>query len=154
MVVKMERSALSTSLLVLFVLFTIQFFLGMAQNLLIMIPMTTFPQDNTAYTNALSYIVSGGDLALTSHFFVDIAIIAVGIVNLALVIHKSNVYRTLSIVSLIGVIFAFVSGLRFAAVNFSQDPISFQMATGFIIAFILYFVMAMLMYRDTATQKL
>ncbi len=153
MVVKMERSALSTSLLVLFVLFTIQFFLGMAQNLLIMIPMTTFPQDNTAYTNALNYIVSGGDLALTSHFFVDIAIIAVGIFNLALVIHKSNVYKALSIVSFIGVLFAFVSGLRFAAVNFSQDPISFQMATGFIIAFILYFVMAMLMYRDAAIQK-
>jgi hypothetical protein len=138
---------------VLFVLFTIQFFLGMAQNLLIMTPMTTFPQDNTAYTNALNYIVSGGDWALTSHFFIDIAIIPVGILNLALVIHKSNVYRALSIVSLIGVLFAFVSGLRFAAVNFSQDPISFQMATGFIIAFILYFVMAMLMYRDAAIHK-
>ena len=118
----MERSALSTSLLVLFVLFTIQFFLGMAQNLLIMIPMTTFPQDNTAYTNALNYIVSGGDLALTSHFFVDIAIIAVGIVNLALVIHKSNVYRVLSIVSFIGVLFAFVKRSAFCSVKFQSRP--------------------------------
>ena len=125
----------------------------MTQNLLIMIPMTTFPQDNTAYANALNYIVSGGDWALTGHFFVDMSIIAVGIVNFALVVHKSNFYRALSIVSFIGVIFAFVSGLRFAAVNFSQDPISFQMATGFIIAFILYFVMAMLMYRDAAIHK-
>ena len=153
MVAKIERSALSTSLLVLFVLFTIQFFLGMAQNLLIMTPMTTFPQNSSSYSNALNYIVSGGDWALTSHFIVDMAIIAVGIVNLALVLHKNNVYRVLSIVSFIGVLFAFVSGLRFAAVNFSQDPISFQMATGFIIAFILYFVMAMLIYRDAAIQK-
>jgi hypothetical protein len=153
LVAKMDRSALSTSLLVLFVLFSVQFFLGMAQNLLIMTPMTTFPQDSSSYSNALNYIVSGGDWALTTHFFVDIAIIAVGIVNLALVIHKSNVYRVLSIASFLGVLFAFISGLRFAAVNFSQDPISFQMATGFIIAFILYFVMAMLMYRDAAIHK-
>jgi hypothetical protein len=40
----MERGALSTSLLVLFVLFTIQFFVGMAQNLLVALPMTSFPQ--------------------------------------------------------------------------------------------------------------
>jgi hypothetical protein len=149
----MERSALSTSLLVLFVLFIIQFFLGMAQNLLIMIPMTTFPQDNTAYANALNYIVSGGDWALTSHFFVDFAIIAVGILNLALVIHRNAAYKALSVIGFVSVLFAFVSGLRFAAVNFSQDPISFQMATGFIVAFSLYFTMAMLMYRDIAIHR-
>ena len=97
----------------------------MAQNLLIMIPMTTFPQDNSRILTLLPTLC-GGDLALTSHFFVDIAIIAVGIVNLALVIHKSNVYRVLSIVSFIGVLFAFVSGLRFAAVNFYIDPILFR----------------------------
>lgn len=153
MVAKMERSALSTSLLLLFVLFTVQFFLGMAQNLLVMIPMTTFPQDKSSYLNALSYIITGGDWVLTSHFIVDIAIIAVGIVNLVFVIHKSNVYKALSIVGFISVLFAFVSGVRFAAVNFSVDPISFQMATGFILAFILYFVMAMLMYRDVAVHR-
>jgi hypothetical protein len=84
---------------------------------------------------------------------VDIAIIAVGIVNLMLVIHKSNVYKTLSIVSFISVLFAFVSGVRFAAVNFSVDPISFQMATEFILAFILYFVISLLMYREVATHR-
>jgi len=148
----MERSALSTSLLLLFVLFVVQFFLGMAQNLLVMLPMTTFPQNNGSYLNALSYLITGGNLVLTSHFIIDIGIIAVGIVNLALVIHKSNVYRVLSIASFVSVLFAFVSGLRFAAANFSVDPISFQMATGFILGFILYFVMAMLMYRDIAVH--
>jgi hypothetical protein len=146
----MERGALSTSLLILFVLFAIQFFLGMAQNLLVMLPMTSFPQNNGSYLNALSYIVSGGDLVLTSHCIIDIGIIAVGVANLAFVIHRSNVYRALSILSFASVLFAFVSGLRFAAANFSVDPISFQMAVGFILGFILYFVMAMWMYRDIA----
>ena len=81
------------------------------------------------------------------------AIIAVGIRTVALVIHKSNVYRALSIASLISVLFAFVSGIRFAAANFSVDPISFQMAAGFMVAFVLYFVMAILMYRDVAVHK-
>lgn len=49
-------------------------------------------------------------------------------------------------------LFAFVSGVRFAASNFNIDGISFQMATGFMLAFILYFVMARLMYRDIAVQ--
>lgn len=148
----MERSALSTSLLLLFVLFIIQFFLGMAQNLLVMLPMTTFPQDNSSYFNALTYLLTGGDLVLTSHFIVDMGIIAVGIVNLALVVHKSLVYKVLSIAGLVSVLFTFVSGLRFAAANFSVDPISFQMATGFILAFVLYSVMATLMYRDVAVH--
>jgi hypothetical protein len=153
LVEKIERGALSTSLLALFVLFTIQFVLGMTQNLIVMIPMTTFPKDNTAYFNALVYIIGGDDWVLTSHFIVDIAIIAVGIVNVSLVIHRSNLYKALSIISLISVLYATVSGLRFAAVNFSQDPISFQMAIGFIIAFITYFAMAILMYRDFGVQK-
>jgi hypothetical protein len=148
----MERSALSTSLLLLFVLFTIQFFLGMAQNLLVMLPMTTFPQNDSSYLNALTYLLTGGDLVLTSHFIVDMGIIAVGVVNLVLVIHKRLVYKVLSIAGFVSVLFAFVSGLRFAAANFSVDPISFQMATGFILAFVLYSVMATLMYRDIAVH--
>ena len=71
---------------------------------------------------------------------------------MALVVHKSNDYRVLSIAGLVSVLFAFVSGVRFAASNFNIDAISFQMATGFIWGFILYFVMAMLMYSDVAVQ--
>jgi hypothetical protein len=149
----MGQRALSISLLALFVLLTVQFILGMTQNLLVMIPMTTFPQDSSAYFNALNFLVAGGDIVLTSHFIVDIAIIAIGIVNLALVIHKNNVYKAISIISLVSVLYAMVSGLRFASVNFSQDPISFQMAIGFILAFILYFTLAILMYRDIAVKK-
>lgn len=152
MVTKMERGALSTTLLALFALFTAQFFVGMAQNLLVAIPMTMFPQNNSSFANALSYIITGGNLILTSHFIIDIGIIAVGAVNLALVIHKNNVYRVLSIAGIVSVLFAFVSGVRFVASNFNFDAISFQMATGFILGFILYFVMAMLMYRDIAVH--
>jgi len=110
LVTKMERGALSTTLLALFALFTAQFFVGMAQNLLVAIPMTMFPQNNSSFANALSYIITGGNLILTSHFIIDIGIIAVGAVNLALVIHKNNVYRVLSIAGFVSVLFAFVSG--------------------------------------------
>jgi hypothetical protein len=148
----MERGALSTSLLLLLVFFTVQFFLGMAQNLLVMLPMTTFPQNDSSFLNALSYVITDGNLVLNNHFFIGIAIIVVGAVNLALVIHKSNLYKALSIAGFVSVLFAFVSGVRFAASNFNIDGISFQMATGFMLAFILYFVMAMLMYRDRAVH--
>ena len=152
MVAKMERGALSTTLLALFGLFTAQFFVGMAQNLLVALPMTMFPQNNSSFLNALSYVITGGNLILTSHFIIDMGIIAVAVVNLALVIHKSNVYRVLSIVGFISVLFAFVSGVRFAASNFNIDAISFQMAAGFILGFILYSIMATLMYRDIAVH--
>ena len=148
----MERGALSTSLLVLFVLFTVQFFVGMAQNLLVAVPMTTFPQNNSSFADALSYVVIGGNFVLTSHFLIDMGIIAVGTVNLALTIHRRNIYKVLSIAGFISVLSAFVNGLRFAASNFTIDGISYEMAAGFMLAFILYFVMAMLMYRDIAVH--
>ena len=140
------------NVLVLFVLFTAQFLVGMANNLLVTPPMTTFPQNNSAFADALSYVAAGGNLILTSHFFIDVGIIAFAIAALALTIHKSNTYRVLSILGVIGVLFAFASGLRFAASNFTDDSISFQMVAGFIFAFILYFAMAMLMYRDLAAK--
>ena len=71
---------------------------------------------------------------------------------MALVIHKSNVYKALSIVGFISVLSAFVNGARFVASNFTINEISYGMAGGFILAFILYFAMAMLMYRDIAVQ--
>ena len=71
---------------------------------------------------------------------------------MALVIHKSNVYKALSIVGFISVLSAFVNGARFVASNFTINGISYGMVGGFILAFILYFVMAMLMYRDIAVQ--
>ena len=148
----MERSALSTTLLALFILFTAQFFVGMANNLLVTPPMTSFPQNNNAFPDALSYVATGGNLILTSHFFIDLGIIAFVIATLALTIHKSNTYRALSTFGLVGVLFAFASGFRFAASNFTVDQISYQMAAGFISAFILYFAMAMLMYRDIAVK--
>jgi hypothetical protein len=149
---KMERGALSMVLLGLFVLFIAQFFVGMAQNLLVTLPMTTFPQNNNAYPEALSYIIVGGDWVLTTHFLIDIGIIALAFATLVLVIHKNNAYRVLSIVGLVSVLFAFVSGLRFAASNFTADLISYQMASGFVLGFIINFVMAMLLYRDIAAK--
>ena len=89
---------------------------------------------------------------MASHFIIDMGVIAVGAVNLALVIRKSNVYRILSLVSFIFVLVAFVNGARFVASNFTINGISYGMAGGFMGAFILYFVMAMLMYRDVAVQ--
>jgi hypothetical protein len=97
-------------------------------------------------------VVTGGNLVLTSHFFVDITIIAIGIVTFALTIHKGNIYKILSIAGLISVLFAFANGLRFAASNFTIDSISYEMAVGFILGFIPYFVMAILMYRDIAVH--
>jgi hypothetical protein len=148
----MERGALSTSLLLLFGLFTAQFFVGMALNLLIVTPMTTFPANASSFIDAIVYAVTGGNLLLTSHFIIDMGTIAVGAANLALVIHKSNVYKALSIAGFISVLSAFVNGARFVASNFTVDDISYGMAVGFILAFILYFVMATLMYRDIAVQ--
>lgn len=152
MVAKMERGALSLTLLVLFALFTAQFFVGMALNLLVIPPMTTFPQNNSSFADAISYALTGGNLLLTSHFLIDMGLIATAVVNLVLIIHKSNVYRALSTAGFISVLFTFVNGVRFAASNFNIDSISYQMAGGFLLAFILYFVMAMVMYRDIAVQ--
>ena len=148
----MERGALSTSLSILFVLFLAQFFVGMALNLLVVPPMTTFPADASSFTDAISFALTGGNYALTAHFLVDMGIIAVAAVTLALALRKSNVYKVLSIAGFIFVLFAFVSGVRFTATNFNFDDISYQMAGGFIVAFSLYFVMAMLMYRDIAVK--
>jgi hypothetical protein len=148
----MERGALSTSLLVLFGLFTTQFFVGMALNLLIVTPMTTFPANASSFIDAIVYAVTGGNLLLTSHFLIDMGTIAVGVANLALVIHKSNIYNVLSIAGFISVLSAFINGARFVASNFTINGISYGMAGSFILAFILYFVMAMLMYRDIAMQ--
>ncbi|MGD0203072.1 MAG: hypothetical protein ABSC20_04105 [Candidatus Bathyarchaeia archaeon] len=152
MVAKMERGALSTSLLLLFGLFTAQFFVGMALNLLIVTPMTTFPANASSFMDAIVYAITGGNLLLTSHFIIDMGIIAVGAVNLALIIHKSNVYKALSIAGFISVLSAFVNGARFVASNFTINGISYGMAGGFILAFVLYFVMAMLMYHDIAVH--
>jgi hypothetical protein len=103
----MKRGALSTSLLLLFGLFTAQFFVGMTLNLLIVHPMTTFPKNVSSFLDAIVYAATGGNLFLTSHFIIVMGIIAVGAVNLALVIHKSNVYRALSIIGFISVLSAF-----------------------------------------------
>jgi hypothetical protein len=54
----MERGALSTSLLLLFGLFTAQFFVGMALNLLIVTPMTTFPANASSFTDAIAYDIA------------------------------------------------------------------------------------------------
>jgi len=148
----MEHEALSKSLLLLFGLFTAQFFVGMALNLLVPTPMTNFPNNASSFTDALVYAVVGGNLLLTGHFFIDMGIIAVGIANLALVIHKSNLYKALSVAGFVSVLSAFINGVRFVASNFTIDEISYEMAGGFIVAFILYFVMAMLMYRDIAAK--
>ena len=78
LVAKMERGALATSLLLLFGLFTAQFFVGMAINLLIVPPMTTFQANASSFTDAIVYAVIGGNLLLTSHFIIDMGIIAVG----------------------------------------------------------------------------
>ena len=124
----------------------------MAQNLLVMLPMTTFPQNDSSFLAALSYVITNGNLVLNSHFFIDIALIVVGAVNLVLVIHKSNVYKVFSIIGFISILYAFVSGIRFAASNFNTDAISFEMAAGFILAFITYFVLATLINRDNGAH--
>jgi hypothetical protein len=152
MVVKMERGKLSASLLVLFALFTAQFFVGMALNLLVTTPVTTFPANANSFVDALVYAVSGGNFLLTSHFFIDMATIAVGVANLVLVMHKSNLFKALSIAGFVSMLSAFINGIRFVASNFTINGISYGMAGSFISAFILYFVMATLMYRDIAVQ--
>jgi hypothetical protein len=62
------------------------------------------------------------------------------------------VYKVLSIAAFISVLSAFINGTRFVASNFTVNGISYGMAGSFILAFILYFVMAMLMYREVAFQ--
>lgn len=152
MVAKMERGALSTSLLALFALFTAQFFVGMALNLLVATPVTTFPANTGSFTAAIVYAITGGNLLLTSHFTIDMATIAFAVANLVLVAHKSSLYKALSIAGFVSLLSAFVNGVRFVASNFSINGISYGMAASFISAFILYFVMATLMYRDIAKQ--
>jgi hypothetical protein len=56
------------------------------------------------------------------------------------------------LISFIFVLSAFVNGARFVASNFAINGISYGMAGGFMGALVLYFVMAMLMYRDIAVQ--
>ena len=124
----------------------------MALNLLVVPPMTMFPADASSFTDAIYFAITGGDYVLTAHFTIDMGLIAMAAVSLALALRKSIAYKALSIAGFIFVLFAFASGLRFAATNFNFDDISYQMAGGFIVAFSLYFVMAMLMYRDIAVQ--
>jgi hypothetical protein len=148
----MVRGALSTSLSVLLVLFLAQFFIGMALNLLNTLPTNVFPAVGGSFLDGISYALTGGNLLMVSHFIVDLALIAVRVVNLALVIHKTNAYKALSLISFVSVLSAFVNGARFVASNFAINGISYGMAGGFILAFALYFAMAVLMYRDIAVQ--
>jgi hypothetical protein len=148
----MERGALSTSLSVLLVLFIIQFFTGMAMNLLVTLSTNLFPSSGGSLAATFTYILTGGNILLSTHFIIDIIIIAVGAVNLALTIHQRNVYKALSLISLILVLSAFINGERFVASNFAINGISFGMAAAFLVAFILYFTMAMLMYREIAVK--
>ena len=106
----MEQGALSKSLSALLALFLAQFFVGMALNLLITFPTNVFPASGGSFTGAIVYALTGGNLLLASHFIIDMGVIAVGAVDLALVIHKSNLYRILSLISFIFVLFAFVNG--------------------------------------------
>lgn len=115
-------------------------------------PSNHFPASGGSFTDAIAYALTGGNLLLASHFIIDMSVIAVGAVNLALVIRKGWVYRILSLVGFIFVVSAFVNGARFVASNFTINGISYGMAGGFIGAFVLYFVMAMLMYREIAVQ--
>jgi len=148
----MERSALSMTLNVLLVLFIVQFFTGMAMNLLVTFPTNLFPSSGGSLAGTFSYILTGGNWLLTTHFIIDAAIIAIGAINLALVLHKSNAYKVLSLTSLILVISAFINGEKFVASNFAINGISFGMAAAFLLAFILYFAIAMLMYREIAIK--
>jgi hypothetical protein len=148
----MERGALSPSLSALLILFLAQFSIGMALNLLVTFPTNIFPASGGSLTATLNYILTSGDLLLTSHAVIDTAIVIVAVINLVFVMHKNNAYKTLSIVSLIMVLVALVNGERFVASNFSINGISYGMAIPFIVAFTLYFVEAMLMYRDIALQ--
>jgi hypothetical protein len=74
-------------------------------NLLIGVPMTTFPQNKGSFGDALVYVLTGGNGVLSSHFFVDMTVIAIGIVTFALIIRKRNAYKILSIAGLIAVFF-------------------------------------------------
>jgi hypothetical protein len=152
LVAKMAKGAILKSLSVLLALFLAQFFVGMALNLLITLPTNVFPVSGGSITGAIIYALTGGNLLLASHFIIDMGVVAVGAVNLALVIHKSNIYRILSLISFIFVLSAFVNGARFVASNFTINGISYGMAGGFMGAFVLYFVMAMLTIRDIAIQ--
>jgi len=124
----------------------------MALNLLIILPTNIFPASGGSLTDTFRYIFAGGNLLLSIHFLIGTLIIAVGVVNLLFVIHQKTVYKILSIISFVSVLSAFVNGERFVSSNFAINGISFGMAAGFLLAFILYLVMAMLMYRDIAVQ--
>ena len=86
------------------------------------------PASGGSFTEAVSYAFTGGNLLLTSDSIIDLAIIAVGAVNLVLVIHKSAVYKVLSVLSFIFVLTALVNGARFVASNFNINGISYGMA--------------------------
>ena len=124
----------------------------MTLNLLVTPPMTTFPKNGSAFADAIAYAATGGNLILTFHFIIDMGIIAAGIAILAFVSHKSIMYKVLSIVGFISVLSAFVNGARFAASNFNVDEISYWMAASFMLAFVLYFAMALLVYRDVVIK--
>jgi hypothetical protein len=44
----------------------------MANNLLVTSPMTTFPQNNSAFADALSYLAAGNNLMLANHLLMGI----------------------------------------------------------------------------------
>lgn len=146
----MERGALSISLWILLVLFLLQFFIGMAMNLLVALPTNVSPSGGGSFIDGIVYSVTGGNAFVTSHFTIDLLIIAVGIATIVLSIPKRTAYGALSVIGLIFVFLAFVNGALFVGSNFSADDISFGMAAGFILAFLMYFTLAMLMYRDLA----
>jgi hypothetical protein len=58
MVAKMERGALSTTLLVLFALFLAQFFVGNGTKPAVNFPTNHFPAGGGSFTDALSYALT------------------------------------------------------------------------------------------------
>jgi hypothetical protein len=148
-----ERGPLSATLSLLFILLTAQFFVGMALNLLTVLPTNVFPPGGGSFIDAMIYSVTSENLLLTAEFVLSIIIILVALANIVFAIQKNIMYSVLSFIGIIAVLAAFVNGVRFVGSNFTDGTISYWMAGAFLVAYIAYFMIAILMYRDIAIQN-
>jgi hypothetical protein len=117
------------SVLMLFTL-AVQFILGMANNL-----FGTFPA-----TSDVLQALSSGDAMLVAHMSVAFVLLALGILVAVLAFRRPIPRRVaaLGVAGVLGIFWAFESGIEFVLSGFSNNLWSFSMSLGFLVVLVIY----------------
>ncbi|AKA48520.1 hypothetical protein IX51_04725 [uncultured archaeon] len=135
-----ERSNLISMLIMIqFTLLIVEFLVGMYLNL--------FPQINFPLSMGSGF--SSVMLSLAPHMAIGILLFVIGLVIVIISVRgKDQRIRTSSILALLFIILAGVAGYMFAFQS-GSDLMSFSMATGFVLALIIYMIPVSVLMRST-----